>query len=501
MKYFRLSFLLFSFAFIVASCQKELSYEAGLGKGTLKKDATGECLPINVNGSYQKDTLLKPIINFVEVQVNASEVGSYSIKTDTINGYSFSGAGIFNVQGVNTVRLIGSGKPLAPGFDMFTVTFDTSICKFNVTVTGAGGSGTASVFTLVGAPTSCTGATQNGNYNTGTPTNISNTVTLTANVTSAGTYTISTGVVNGVSFSGTGNLVQGNGQIITLVANGGTPAVMGTFPYPISNGTSNCSFNVIYSAGVSSAVFTFNCTAATSAGIYQQGTPTTAANTITLPITVASGGSYNITTSNNGITFSGSGVLPAIPAAQSVTLSATINNIPTAAGTFNYTVNGGGGTPCAVSITCSPSSVNNADSIVATIDGAYKTFKIRDSAKLDNTSIPGYSAVGIFGDNNTAGDERFSLVVAKMGTPVTMGAYTVNQGPAVIVLGDYATTTNHFRAVSDSTTQTPGFTITISSITSTRVIGTFFGRLKDNAGSGPGYKTVTNGIFSVKIYP
>ena len=287
MKFFRLSFLLFGLVFLMLSCQKELSYEAGLGKGTLKKDGTGECLPVTVNGNYQKDTVLKPTVNFVDIQVGVSEVGSYSVKTDTINGYSFSAAGVFNVQGLNTVRLIGSGTPIAGGFDMFTLKFDTSVCQFNITVSGAGGS----------------------------------------------TGTIST------------------------------------------------------------------------------------------------------------------------------------------------------------------------DSIVATIDGAYTTFKIRDSAKFDNTSVPGYSAVVISGDNNIAGDEIFSLAVAKMGASVTPGTYTLNQAPGSVVAADYSTLTKDYRAVSDTTTQTPGFTITISAITSTRVMGTFSGLLKDNAGSGPGFKTITNGIFSVKIYP
>ena len=134
MKYFRLTFLLCCLVFLISSCQKELSYEAGLGRGTLKKDATGECLPFVVNGNYQQDTVLKAISNYVDIQVNTSEIGSYFIKTDTVNGYSFSAAGVFNVVGLNSVRLIGAGKPLAGSFDMFTVKFDTSVCNFNVTV-------------------------------------------------------------------------------------------------------------------------------------------------------------------------------------------------------------------------------------------------------------------------------------------------------------------------------------------------------------------------------
>ncbi len=509
MKYVRLSILFAFAAFLLSACQKELSFEAGLAKGSLKKDAsTGDCLPFLVNGSYQKDSLLKPTVNYVDIQIDISQIGSYSLRTDTVNGYSFSAAGTATVAGVNSVRLLAAGKPLAASLDVFSVRFDTSVCQFDVVVTGTGGGGgggTLAVYTLAGSPTACTGATQSGTYNMGLPTNSSNTVTLTANVTTAGTYTISTGVVNGVSFSGSGSLAVGNGQTITLVANGGTPTAMGTFPYPISNGTSNCSFNVIYGAATAPATFTFNCPAATSAGTYQQGTATTAANTITLPVTVTGGGSYNITTNNNGITFSGSGVLPATPAAQSITLNATVGNTPTAAGTFTYTINGGGGPACAVSITCTaaPPPVNNTDSIVATIDGVVKTFKIRDTAQLDNTSLPGYAAVIVFGESNAAGDEFMGLAVAKQGTSLTPGTYTVNQFPAAFVGATYSNATDDYTAQSDlnGMQQTPGFTVTITSITATRVIGTFSGRLLDNSGAGPGFKTVTNGIFSVTIYP
>ena len=49
--------------------------------------------------------------------------------------------------------------------------------------------------------------------------------------------------------------------------------------------------------------------------------------------------------------------------------------------------------------------------------------------------------------------------------------------------------------------QEEGFSIIITSITSTKVVGTFAGRLLDNSGVGPGFKTVTSGVFSVTIYP
>lgn len=506
MKYFRLSFLLFGFAFLVGSCQKELSYEAGLAKGTLKKDITGECLPVTVNGTYQKDTLLKSLIHSVDIQVDVSEVGVYSIRTDTINGYSFSGAGYFAVEGLNTVRLIGSGKPLAPGSDMFTVKFDTSVCQFNVTVTGSGGGSTAAAFTLVGSPATCTGATQTNNFYATLPTNSTNKVDIKVDVTTAGSYTISTPLVNGVSFAATGTLAVGTNQTITLQANGGTPAAAGSFPYPLTTTApaSNCGFNLTVQTAPISATYFFECPSSPRFfGNYQAGV-STSGDSVKVNVTSVTGGSYNITTattaSSNGVTFTGSGVLAASPNPQSVTLFAS--GTPVAAGPFTYTLTGSGvPSTCTFMQTYSIQPVASTDSIVASIDGVYKTFEIRDSARLDNTTFAGYTTIGISGDNNIAGDETFSLVVAKMGTSLTPGTYTVNQGPAAVVFADYKTLTNNYRVFTDTIPQNPGFTITISSITSTRVIGTFSGKILDNSGTGPGFKTVTNGIFSVKIYP
>ena len=401
MKYFRLSFLLFGLISLIASCQKELSYEAGLGKGTLKKDVSGECLPVNVNGSYKTDTLLKPAINYVDIQVSVSEPGSYSIQTDTVNGYSFYAAGVFAVQGLNTVRLIGAGKPITAGLNTFTVKFDTSVCQFNVTVTGAGGGG-----------------------------------------------------------------------------------------------------------GGGSNMLTFECpTSPTFVGTYQAGT-STAGGSVKINVTSPSGGSYSITTSTtanaNGVTFAGNGVLAASPNPQTITLNAS--GTPTGGGNFTYTLTATGVTStCTFNQTYGGSALVSTDSIVATIDGVLKTFKIRDSARLDNTSLAGYAGIAIYGESNAAGEEKFGLAVAKSGTSLTTGTYTVNQFPAAFVGASYTNVMGNYVAKSDtnipSTLQNPGFSIIISSITATNVIGTFSGRLLDNGGMGPGFKTVTNGIFSVTIYP
>jgi hypothetical protein len=71
-----------------------------------------------------------------------------------------------------------------------------------------------------------------------------------------------------------------------------------------------------------------------------------------------------------------------------------------------------------------------------------------------------------------------------------------------LVTGDYTDPTPaHWIASTDifGGTQNPAFTIIVSTVTANRITGTFFGPIKDNAGAGPGVKTITEGVFDVPI--
>ena len=360
----------------------------------------------------------------------------------------------------------------------------------------------AAVYTFVGSPNACTAATQSGIYNMGVATTNSNTINIQVNVTTAGTYALTTSVVNGVQFSGTGNLTVGIGQTITLVANGGIPAILGTFIYLITNGTSNCSFSVLYGTTTAPATFTINCANAQPTGIYQQGMPCTVANIITLPVTVTTGGSYNITISNNGVTFSAAGILSAAPATQAIILRAVINNVPSASGTFAYTINAFGSAACAVNIMYAVGFTSATDSIVGMVDSVYTTFNTTDTARLDNASIPGYAGIHIKGTNGTI-NESFAMNIARQGNSLAAGTYTINNYPASQNSTFYSSSTGNFSAASNliiGTIQNYGFNIIVTEITGTKITGTFFGRLNSN-GVGPVYKTVTDGKFSITIYP
>lgn len=230
-------------AVVFYSCQKELSVETSKvpSVGSLQSDISGDCLPKNVNGIYEAGKVINGTTNFIEVQVNVTTTGAYTIFTDTINNVSFRAVGIFTQTGLNTVKLKGSGTPQNAGLNVYLVQYDSSECAVAVETLPAGGANPA-VMTLAGAPNACMVSNTAGNYVAGVALDISNTVTIGVNVTTLGTYNITTTVSNGITFSGTG-VVQAGATTITLTG-AGIPATTGPTNVIVTVGSSTCSFTV-----------------------------------------------------------------------------------------------------------------------------------------------------------------------------------------------------------------------------------------------------------------
>ena len=342
------SLLIFTTVFFLA-CQKEVSFEQGnstASVGSLSVDASGNCLGAVVSGIYYKDTAIKAS-NYVDVSVQVDTIGTYTISSDTVNGYYFKATGSFTATGAQTVRLIGGGNPLATGTNLFRVTYNGTVCDFSVTVLAGTGSSSA-VFTV-----SCTSPVINGIYKAGTLLTASNTVTLNVNVTTIGTWTISTApAVNGIIFTGSGTFTATGANTITLTASG-TPVAAATSSFPVTVGAATCNFSITVVPAGANATFTITCTGAVPAGTYVVNTPLTAANTITLNVNVTVIGTWSVTTAPamNGIIFSGSGTF-ATTGANTIVL--TGSGIPTAAGTHTFTVTGGTGTCTFTTTTTAP---------------------------------------------------------------------------------------------------------------------------------------------------
>ena len=232
-------FTILSFT-LLTSCQKEFGTRDNLAPLPLAVfslvNPSGSCPNAVVNGTYTAGISLTAG-HTISIQVFVTSIGSYTISSDTINGISFSTGGTFTTTGEQTIHLLGTGTPAADG--NFNFTIGTGTCSFSVTA-GASGKATA-VFTYHGAPNSCTNVSRSGIYSAGIALSASNKVKIDVNVVVPGTYFITTPVIDGFSFSGTGNFeTMGFGTV--LLQGTGTPVTAGTFFFTPSN--NGCRFPI-----------------------------------------------------------------------------------------------------------------------------------------------------------------------------------------------------------------------------------------------------------------
>ncbi len=228
--------------FLFAACQKELSFEqGGLAAGSLK-DLSGNCLPVTPNGTYSVDSTLTDN-NYVVIQVNFSAPGIYNISTDSSNGFSFQGIGSVKDTGLQNIRLTGTGKPAFAQLTNFEVVFDSSVCMFSISVSGDSAGGETAVYTLAGSPNACSNVNVSGTYQEGAFLTIANEVSIQVNVTTIGSYVISSTPTNGMTFSSYGSFTETGVQTVTLQGLG-TPGTAGTTTVPITAGGTSCSFTV-----------------------------------------------------------------------------------------------------------------------------------------------------------------------------------------------------------------------------------------------------------------
>ena len=492
MKLFRLFLILVASIFLFSGCEKDYSFEGGVAKGTVVKDALGVCLDLVPVGVYATNNVLTTA-NYINVPVAITEVGTYTISTDTINGFSFSDTGTA-VLGINTFRLKAHGKPLANGIFTFKVKFDGTSCSFDVSVS-TGVASTIAVFTFAGAPNTCTGATPNpaATFMQNIVTTTANWVDVNVNVTNAGSYNVNTGAlaINGVKYSGIGTLALGN-QTIRLIADGGTPTLANTTNYPITGSGSNCGFDVVYQSQVGAATFTINCGAATVQGVYVVGTVMDNSNTITLPITLTTPGSYTISVVSNGVTFTSAGLLNT--GATSIILVA--NGTGIASGAIIYNITGGTGATCPVTVNFT-TTTPNVEFIKAKINGSstFTNFNVDADANFTNTS-PG-SLLAIAGKAATL-PERISFQIQTNNIITINTNYAVNLSNGFVECDYYNNLGALYRAENFFGFNPDPFTIRLTFNDGVKVEGTFFGSVRDFSAGGAGIPLIiSEGSFSV----
>jgi len=463
------------------SCTKETTESGSNPGGTsiYSFDGTpGTAMPA-VAGTYSAGRQMDAS-NTVTFNINVIAKGTYSLNTTAANGVWFFGTGIFTATGPQTIVLTGKGTPVKAGsFSFVPVTNNT--CNFSLAFNDGA---PPAVFTYAGAPATCTAPVISGTYASGVALSAANYVDLAVNVTTPGAYTVSTNSTSGITFSGSGSFTTTGAQVIRLIGNGGV-STQGTFAYTPSGG---CSFSITIAPPPPPASFTFNgapgsCTAPAINGSYAASVALTSSNTIILGVNVTVAGLYSVTTnSDNGVTFSASGIFSGT-GAQTITLTST--NTPTAGGTFSYTPSGG----CSFDITYASGPPPPPDFIKCTIDGVTKDF---------NTNMGVIFMPGIFSATGEVGNAEFTIsILDNNGNPITVGAYskrtlTSTRHCAPSYLPDLS---NPLGSWQPFILNSNPFTVTIQTITTTKVTGTFSGDLFDFTGGNK--KIVTNGSFSV----
>ena len=409
------------------ACQKETSFELPNtpAEGSLQDDASGDCLPKTINGAYAVGQALTNS-NSITIAVNVVKTGTYTIGTDTVNGYYFRGTGSFTTLGVNNVTLRGNGTPFAQGTNNFVVSFDSTFCDIQVVVTQPG------VGTLAGSPNACAPITVNGSYSPGTTMGATHSAVVQVNVTVAGAFSIITDTVAGIWYTFSGPLATGT-QSVTLQANGAIPSAeaAGSKSFKVKLGSSQCSFNVnVVAQGAGTLGGAPNaCSNTTVNGTYTNGVPLTAGNNVVIEVNVTTPGSFNITTNTQaGFSFAFSGVL-STAGVQPVTLLA-VGGPPSGTGAQNFTVTLGTSTctfsvpmagPATYTINCPGVVVNGTYQAGTALDPLTNTISIPVNTTTAGTySIGPLTINGMsFSGSGTLALGAGTITLAGTGTPTT----------------------------------------------------------------------------------
>ena len=468
---------------------------------------TSGCPQVSFQGTYKTGIVLDASA-YMEFDVQVTKAGAYAFNTAPVNGISFSGSGIFATTGMEHIRLQGSGTPLSAGAFTIGLSHNGVACTYALPVSPADNTADA-VYTI-----NCAGAVVSGTYTEGVAITALNTVKITATVSSPGKYTLSTTVVNGLKFSGTATFTTASAtpQTVTLVASG-KPETRGTFDYTVTGNGNTCTFKVITIAAAGQAVFTLSgspnaCTTPVIAGTYTKGTALGAQNTMVIKTDVATAGAYSISTNTvNGIKFSGSGNFSGT-GQQTITLTGT--GTPTAAGVSTFTPQMGSSS-CKFDVTVSAVPVTTG-TFTCKIDGVFTTFNDRAGFTHEVDPLAGGYSLDLEGYVDTANGSTVTsmqlFITNNNGSQVKAGTYNVDgillaNGYRIEV--DYTLADPDNSAVIWNTSSTifpppnPAFTIVVTSISATRVKGTFSGKVTNLLQGSTQLKTITEGVFDLPV--
>lgn len=178
-----------------------------------KSEFDFDCSAITPLGNYTENKELNTN-NKLKIIVNVTKPGSYSIHGTTTNGYFFSTSGTFLGKGTFTIYVDGQGTPLVAGVDVVSLqkNGEDVACATPLTIT---------VLTSAGNYTlDCRGAIVNGVYEVNKALTLSHKITLKVNVLELGSWSVTSDLVEGISFSGQGVFTALGPQSIVIYGEG-----------------------------------------------------------------------------------------------------------------------------------------------------------------------------------------------------------------------------------------------------------------------------------------
>jgi hypothetical protein len=341
---------------LFTSCYKEYSIEGGAQAQYSIQGSPANCSPAVLSGFYIAGTPTASG-NTLQLTVNVTTAGNYTIYTLPADGLSFSASGNFADTGTTLVTLQASGTPDSAGSFSVKIPGDGG-CYFTLTVLQKA----PAQYTLAGYPNDCSTPLVGGTFTANTYVQPSNTLTLQVIVNTPGDYNITTDTVDGISFSAAGHFNTAGTQTVVLKGYG-SPQTAGVPYFNVKADSSYCSFGIPVQNPEPLAVYVLQsgvgptgtvCSPASVEGTYMSGVTLTESNTITVTPYATVSGNYTISTSKvNGMIFSASGIFPA---AGTYSVALKGSGIPLASGTFIFTpfIVGPspiGGASCDVSVT------------------------------------------------------------------------------------------------------------------------------------------------------
>lgn len=363
------------------------------------------------------------------VTANVTRVGTYNIDF-VARGITFAAVGTFTNTGSNNVIFTLSGTPNAIDNNLKLLLSSLSGLYSSPSMIispNPSSNGTASI-------TGWTIGEQSGSGYVGQVVQDLSKV-LIADVTAAGTYSISTNV-NGVTFAATGTFAGTGSQTVRLVASG-TPTNLWNTIYTTNTSPSKTFTVQYYSKSTNGTAVVSSWTNGTlSAPIYQYASLNSINYSVIANVTTI--GTYNISVQNMGLIFTASGTFTST---GSKTVVLTASGAANDAGTFQFNLNTVPSLSFNVDVL---SQTSNGTSFIYNItvgnsygtlyyglaaSGVTKEIKVKvtkiGTYNIETTSLTGvkFKASGTF---TSVGDKTITLVAEGIVTDMNYYVYTLN---------------------------------------------------------------------------